>query len=138
MRRALILAGTLAASCSVGMDVRVSGTPDAIVFEPLRSGSSEPREVKSVEVADGGGRTLWSIQTTGAICVSLPRVRYGVTPEGFETLTPATRLEPGRTYSVYVRACPANGGSWFRIVGNRIVYRDGLGDAPRAEVEAMQ
>ena len=139
MRRSLVLAAALAASCSMGAEVRVTGTPDAVVFE-LDNGTPEGPAVSFFTVSEGNGDPVWRFDGPfGSNCTHLSRVNFGQVPRGYaERLRATAPLTPGRLYIVQFSGCGYIDAATFKIIGGRIVYRRGDGDAPRAEVETMQ
>ena len=123
----------LLGSCQLGVEVQVTGTPSAPVIE-LDDGSDEGPAIDHVSVWRAGARQpFWEIR--GADCLPARRVRYGGLLPGFAAEGAAAPLEPGRAYMVEVEGCGHSGGAWFKIVGGRIVSRDGMGEAAQREVE---
>lgn len=74
-----------------------------------------------------GAPELWKIQPNGNNKISeLPSITYGVVPDGFIQVTPASGAPPplteGKTYDFGGPAYNANGGSiWFTIQGGKSV-----------------
>lgn len=136
LRVAPALLALLLGSCQLGLEVRVAGPPSAPVIE-IDDGSDEGPTIDHVSVwrADATQPT-WEIDA--ADCTAITRIPYGGVPAGFAAAGAAPPLEPGRAYKVVVMGCGYSGGAWFRIAGGRIISRNGTGDRPRREVEAVR
>ena len=68
----------------------------------------------------------------------LDDIQYGVVLRGWTQRSELQPLSEGVTYVAYFTGCGAIGGVAFKIVRGGIVYRQGSGDAPVHEVEALR
>jgi hypothetical protein len=126
----------LLASCQMGMHVTVSGSPAAPTFGLDDGDGGAP--VSFLSIADESRQTVWEVSGPIGNCTRLSSLRYGDLPQGYTEQGRPPALQPGRLYTIGVSGCGHIGGAWFKIIGDRIVYREGDGDAPRDEVEALR
>lgn len=107
------------AGCQIAVEVRVTGTPEAPVFEFERDGGGAVSIMGLSVGTEGRPGTVWSISSDR--CIDISYVIYGQAPPGFRQEAPAPRLEARRNYDVDLIGCGASGGARFAILGDQIV-----------------
>jgi hypothetical protein len=134
----------LLAGCERGFGITVSGPPDQPVFElnklkafGVLAGPVPAIDSVSVlaEASPGQLRQVWTI-SRAASCAPTPRLRYGVTPPEYRTLTTPAPLVDNVVYRVSMSGCGFYGAVTFKILGGRIFQAQGNGDLPVHRVEA--
>lgn len=142
--RVLIVGFATAAlsSCERGVNIEIVGSPSEPDFLLSTAGltlwAGPMPGIDNLEVvqASRGGR-VWGISRDPS-CTPTPRFRFGVIPGGWRQWSTPQRLQDGVTYVLSVSGCGWLGGRTFKVLGGRIVSRDGFGDEPIKEVQAMK
>jgi len=140
--RVLVCVAALAlSSCERGLNVEITGAPDAPDFFLSAKGlfrAAEPAVgyLNVAEVSAGRYHPIWGINR-GPACTPTPRFHFGTVPAGWRESTGPQRLKEGVTYVLSVSGCGFSGGRVFKILGGHIVSREGTGDDPIKAVQAL-
>jgi hypothetical protein len=126
--RVLVCVAALAlSSCERGLNVEITGAPDAPDFFLSAKGlfrAAEPAVgyLNVAEVSAGRYHPIWGINR-GPACTPTPRFHFGTVPAGWRESTGPQRLKEGVTYVLSVSGCGFSGGRVFKILGGHIVSR---------------
>jgi hypothetical protein len=129
--------------CQRGLDLEISGAPLEPDFVlrgydgPFGRGPQPGIDQIEVQQVSGQAHKVWSMSRDPS-CTPTYQLRYGVIPTGWTAWTTAEHLNPAETYVVSVSGCGFVGGRAFKILRGSIVSRDGSGDEPIREVEALR
>ncbi|MCP3065715.1 hypothetical protein LXT21_43800 [Myxococcus sp. K38C18041901] len=115
---AALLVAALTGACEPPLHVQLASaeeslpSPAFVIREPSRP---EGPRYDLVRVSLLDGTPVWAIRARGSLGGPGPaRLVYGVVPDGFEEVQPATPLEVGHTYAVSVSG-EGRGGLHVRV-----------------------
>ncbi|WP_141326103.1 hypothetical protein [Myxococcus sp. AB025B] len=115
---AVLLVAALTGACEPPLHVQLASaeeslpSPAFVIREPSRP---EGPRYDLVRVSLPDGTPVWAIRARSSLGGPGPaRLVYGVVPDGFEEVQPATPLEAGRTYAIAVSG-EGRGGLHVRI-----------------------